>query len=92
MVKHTQTICRQITDELFEWFDNFVGLALNGLIKTSTMVIILMCLDNKVSRSGYFFAVEFDQQTNQEKDISCHKGLGVITCQKLSCNNISTEL
>ena len=36
-------------------FHNFVGLALNGLIKASTMVIILMCLYKKVSRSGYFF-------------------------------------
>ena len=32
MVKHTQTICRQIADELFECvFDHFAGLELNGL-------------------------------------------------------------
>ena len=32
MVKHTQTIHRQLADELSEVFDNFVGLALKGLI------------------------------------------------------------
>ena len=31
MVKHTQTIQRQIADELFSVFDHFVGLALKGL-------------------------------------------------------------
>ena len=31
MVKHTQTIRRQIADELYEMFDHFVGLALKGL-------------------------------------------------------------
>ena len=31
MVKHTQTICRQIADEL-NVFDHFVGLGLKGLI------------------------------------------------------------
>ena len=32
MVKHAQTIRRQIADELFVWvFDDFVGLALKGL-------------------------------------------------------------
>ena len=31
MVKHTQTIRRQIADELFELFDHFVKLALEGL-------------------------------------------------------------
>ena len=31
MVKHTQTIRRQIVDELFECVDHFVGLALKGL-------------------------------------------------------------
>ena len=31
MAKHTQTICRQIADELFECFDHFLGLALNRL-------------------------------------------------------------
>ena len=30
MVKHTQTICWQIADELFE-FDHFVGFTLKGL-------------------------------------------------------------
>ena len=32
MVKQTQTIHRQIADELFECFGHFVGLALKGLI------------------------------------------------------------
>ena len=31
MVKHTQTIRRQIADELFEVVDHFVGLALKEL-------------------------------------------------------------
>ena len=31
MVKHNQTIRRQIADELFDCVDHFVGLALNGL-------------------------------------------------------------
>ena len=31
MVTHTQTICRQIADELLSVFDHFVGLALKGL-------------------------------------------------------------
>ena len=31
MVKHTQTICRQIADELFQCVWPFVGLALKGL-------------------------------------------------------------
>ena len=31
MVKHTQTIRRQVADELFEWFDHFVKLVLKGL-------------------------------------------------------------
>ena len=35
MVKHTQTICRQIADELFEC-DHFVGLTLKGLTGTAT--------------------------------------------------------
>ena len=35
MVKHTQTIRRQIADELFECvFDHFAGLALKGLTVT----------------------------------------------------------
>ena len=34
MVKHTQTIRRQIADELFE-FDHFVKLALKGLRTTT---------------------------------------------------------
>ena len=32
MVKHTQTICRQFANELFECVDHFVRLALKGLI------------------------------------------------------------
>ena len=34
MVKHSQTICRQNANELFDLsvFDHFVGLALKGLI------------------------------------------------------------
>ena len=32
MVKHAQTIRRQIADELFDLFDHFVGLALKGVI------------------------------------------------------------
>ena len=32
MAKYTQTICRQIADELLECFDHFLGLALKGLI------------------------------------------------------------
>ena len=31
MIKHTQTICRLLADELFELFDHFVELALNRL-------------------------------------------------------------
>ena len=31
MVKHTQTIRRQFADELFEWVDHLVRLALKGL-------------------------------------------------------------
>ena len=31
MVKHTQTIRRQIADECFGVFDHFVGLVLKGL-------------------------------------------------------------
>ena len=31
MAKHTQTIRRQIADELFEFFDHFLKLALKGL-------------------------------------------------------------
>ena len=34
MVKQTQTIRRQIADELFEVFDHFVGLALKELSST----------------------------------------------------------
>ena len=33
MVKHTQTIHRQIADELFECVYHFVGSALNGLLQ-----------------------------------------------------------
>ena len=32
MVKHTQTIRRQITDDCLSVFDHFVGLALKGLM------------------------------------------------------------
>ena len=31
MVKYTQTIHQQFADELFEWFDHFMNLALKGL-------------------------------------------------------------
>ena len=31
MVKHTQTICQQQSTDCLSVFDNFVGLALNGL-------------------------------------------------------------
>ena len=31
MVQHTQTIRRQFADELFEFFDHFMMLALKGL-------------------------------------------------------------
>ena len=33
MVKHTQTVCRQFADELFDVFDYFAGLVLKGLIE-----------------------------------------------------------
>ena len=35
MVKHTQTIRRQIADEFLSVFDHFVGLALKELIRTN---------------------------------------------------------
>ena len=33
MVKHSQTIRREIADELFDVIDHFAGLALKGLSK-----------------------------------------------------------
>ena len=44
MVKHTQTIRWQFADELFDVFDDFVGLALKGL---NTRSIHLETLMNK---------------------------------------------
>ena len=34
MAKHTQTICRQIADKLFQLFGHFVNLVLIGLKST----------------------------------------------------------
>ena len=39
MVKHTQTICRQTADELFELFNHFVWLAQKVLTETFSKVI-----------------------------------------------------
>ena len=39
MVKHTQTISRQIADELFQVFDHFVELALKGLMRSLFRIV-----------------------------------------------------
>ena len=44
MVKHTQTIHRQIADKLFECVDHFVGLALKGLSKSIYLLLMLFAL------------------------------------------------
>ena len=41
MVKHTQTIGRQIADELLNVFEHFVKLALKGLITKQHLVTVI---------------------------------------------------
>ena len=41
MVKHTQTIGRQIADELLNVFEHFVKLALKGLIRKQHLVTVI---------------------------------------------------
>ena len=49
MAKHTQTILRQIADELLECFGHFMGLAIKGLRHVT--------LFEKDSNTGVFFRI-----------------------------------
>ena len=59
MVKHIQTIRRQIADELLSVFDHFVGLALKG-VKEKFEVDLS-------SKTLYEYTIKnlYDQSTNQ---------------------------
>ena len=53
MIKHTQTIRRQIADELLSVFDHFVGFALKGLkILRVPLILRKYCVAGNVNGLG----------------------------------------
>ena len=56
MVRHTQTICRDIADELFECVWPFLGLALKGLMRNAVIIYFSVFLG---SVTNYLFLFLF---------------------------------
>ena len=48
MVKHTQTIRRQVIDEMFKCFDHFVKLAIKGLSHNIALCIWIQFFKKKL--------------------------------------------